>query len=83
MLRWRCGYLSGFGPAAGVSKKAEGKDTGEQIVPARVFYLFYLRLVLLPHQLVKRGPSSSWWAERNEVGRSGRGFPSAPALSCF
>ena len=26
MLRWRCGYLSGFGPAAGVSKKADGKD---------------------------------------------------------
>ena len=26
MLCWRCGYLSGSGPAAGVSKKADGKD---------------------------------------------------------
>ena len=32
----------------------------------RVFYLFYLRLVQLPHQLVKGEPSSRWWAEQME-----------------
>ena len=65
MLRWRCGYLSGSGPAAGVSKKADGKDVekadrvyGGALV--RVFYLFYLCLVQLPHQLVKGVPSSNW-----------------------
>ena len=29
----------------------------------RVFYLFYLRLVQLPHHLVRWAPSSRWWAE--------------------
>lgn len=36
-----------------------------------VFYLFYLRLVQLPHQLVKGTPSTSWWAEYNGVGMDG------------
>ena len=29
MLCWRCGYLSGSGPAAGVSKKADRKEVGD------------------------------------------------------
>ena len=49
----------------------------------RVFYLFYFRLVQLPHHLVRGAPSSKWWAGYNGAGRSGRGFPSAPALFCF
>ena len=46
----------------------------------RVFYLFYLRLVLLPHQLVKGAPSSRWWAEHNGTVRSRRNCLSAPVF---
>ena len=44
------------------------------------FILFCLRRVLLPHQLVEEGASSKWWVESIKAGRSGQGFPSAPAL---
>ena len=49
---------------------AEGVDVSESVL-----YLFYLRLVLLPHHLVRGSPPNKWWAECNETGGSGRGFP--------
>lgn len=51
-------------------------DIGE-----RVLYLFYLRLVLLAHQLVRGVASGRRWAEHNEAGRGRRGF--SPALVCY
>ena len=64
------GCSSGSGPATGVSYMADRKDMEEADrasggVSVRVFYLFYLRLVQLPHQLVRWVPSSRWWAETN------------------
>ena len=49
------------------SQKADGKDVGEADrayggALVRVFYLFYLRLVQFPHQLVRGDPSSRWLA---------------------
>ena len=74
------GCPTGSGPAAGVSQTADGKDVRETDrvsggASVRVFYLFYLRLVLLPHHLVRGSPPNKWWAECNETGGSGRGFP--------
>ncbi len=50
-----------------------GRACGEASV--RVFYLFYLRFVQLPHHLVRWAPSNRWWAGYNGAGMSGRGFP--------
>ena len=67
------GRPAGAGTAAGVSHRADRKDVGETGRPhgaeervdvgERASYLFYLRLILLPYQLVRERASSRWWAE--------------------
>ena len=74
-LRWKLRILSRIWPRYRNFSEANGKNVGEQIASARVFYLFYLRLVQLPHQLMKGEPSSRWWVEQNGAGRSGRENP--------
>ena len=87
-LCWRCGTPDRIGPTAGASQMTGEKDVGDADHACRgssvwVFYLFYLRLVLLPHHLVKGAPSSRWWAERNETGRSSQGIPICSCLFTF
>ena len=83
-LCWRCGMTDKIWPRCGSFSEGRRKRRGRSRSCVRsrrgkcwrkVFYLFYLRLVQLPHQLVRGAPSNRWWAEHNEVGRSGRGFP--------
>ena len=79
-LRWRCGMPVRIWCRCGSFSEGKQKRYGRRRsrvrrASVRVFYLFYLRLVLLPHHVVRGTPSSRWWAERNGAGRSGRGFP--------
>lgn len=50
--------------------------------PRECFILVLFRLVLLPHHLVRRIPSSRQWAEHNVEGRRA-GFPIFSDLFCF
>ena len=87
------GCPAGAGAAAGVSKRADGKDVGETGRPhgaeervdvgESVLYLFYLCLVLLAHQMARGRVSGRWWVEHNEADRSGRDCPSAPVFLLF
>lgn len=79
------------GSAAGVSHRANGKDVGKTGRPCGGygginvgeghFYLFYLRLVLLPHQLVRGRASGKWWAEQDETNSQDQ--TGIPVRSCL
>ena len=85
-LRWRCRMPVRIWPRCGSFLNGRRKRCGRsgscvRGVSVRVFYLFYLRLVLLPHQLVRGRASGKWWAEQDETNSQDQ--TGIPVRSCL